>query len=174
MFDDIPPWVLFAVPAGVIVLALMSRNSGGGTPYGAVTAYQPTPADPGLVSLAQSEVSARAGAVNTLASIMGAEEISRIAANRDVQLSTIQASVANARTEAERQAALAHENTSQLVGVAQTDAAAAVAMAETRTRAQIANTQAAAATSQAHIQAKAGILPTIVNGITSFFSHIPL
>jgi hypothetical protein len=170
MFDDIPPWVLFAVPAGVVVLALMSRNSGG-SPYGAVTAYQPTPSDPGLVSLAQSEVAARAGAVNTLASIMGTEEISRIASARDVQLSTIQAGVTNARTEAERQAALAHETTSQLVGTTQSNAATAIAMAQTRTAAQIANTQAAAATSQAHIAAKAGILNTIVGGIKAIFGR---
>lgn len=172
MFDDIPPWVLIGVPVGVVILALMSRGSSGGSPYGAVTAYQPTPADPGLVGLAESEVTAKSGAFSTLANIMGTEEVARIASTRDQALQTIQADVANQRTSAQLNAALAHETTSQLVGRYNADATTAAALAASNAAVTINKTNVAGATSQAHIAAKSKLGDTLINGaktIAHFF-----
>lgn len=112
MFDDVPPWVLWGVPIGIVILALVSsRDSGGGTSYGRITAYQPAPVDPAIAGIAQSEIAARTQAFTSVVGLFGAEEISRISANRDVTLEGIQADVSNRQTEAARQAALSQQDT---------------------------------------------------------------
>lgn len=171
--DDIPPWALVGIPV-VIVIAALARQSGGGSAYGAVTAYQPTPADPGLVSLAQSEVAARSQAFSSVVGIFGQEEISRIAAGRDTALETIQAGVANNRTEAARQAALASTDAARLVGITQSDNQTALGIEQAKTAARIVDSQGATAKYVAkkqnnpwnHLIDQAG---SIIKGIGSLF-----
>lgn len=172
--DDVPPWVLFGVPVAIVLLALMRQSSGGGSAYGAVTAYQPTPADPGLISLAQSEVAARSQAFGGLVNIFGQEEISRIAASRDTALETIQAGVANNRTEAAREASLAQTDAARLVGIAQSDNQTALGIEQAKQSAHMVDSQGATAKYIAkkqnnpwnHLIDQAG---SIIKGIGSLF-----
>lgn len=143
--DDVPPWVLFGIPVVIVVVALMRQNSGGGVSYGAVTAYQPTPADPGLIALAQSEVAAKSQAFGSVVSLFGSEEISRISANRDLALETVQAGVANQRTEAARQASLAATDAARLLGLHQSDNETSLGIEQARTQARIVDSQGATA-----------------------------
>lgn len=172
--DDVPPWVLVGVPLAIVGFLVMRSNSGGGgVSYGAVTAYQPTPSDPGLVALAQSEVAARSQAFGSVVSIFGAEEISRISASRDTALETIQAGVSNARTEAARQAALAQTDTARLLGIAQSDNATALGIAQAKESAHIVDSQGATAKYVAKKQNNP--INTLINGaahvIGKIFGH---
>lgn len=166
--DDLPPWVLWGIPIGIVVLAIVANKSGGAAPYGAVTAYQPMPADPGLVALAQSEVDARSSAFSGVVSLFGAEEISRISASRDEAISTIQAGVENARTEAARQAALAQTGLGKTIS----DNETAAAIENARQAAHIADSEGATRKYEAKEQAKTGITQSIVGGVTSVINHL--
>lgn len=168
--DDLPPWVLFGIPVVIVIVALARQKNGGGVSYGAVTAYQPTPADPGLVSLAQSQVAARSQAFGNVVSIFGAEEISRISASRDTALETIQAGVSNQRTEAARQAALAATDAARLVGLHQSDNATALGIEQARTSARIVDSQGATAK---YVAKKSNNpINTLIKGAASVISSI--
>ena len=131
-FDSLPGWVIPVTVGGVVILGLLQSGGTKRGTTGATTVYSPVNADPGLVSLAEREVSARESVYTSALNIFGQRDISRISADRDVTISGMNASVANARTRA-----------SEAIGLAQTDAQTKISLADFASRSSIANTQAA-------------------------------
>jgi hypothetical protein len=103
---------------------------------------------------------------------MGAEDISRLTSERDIALTTIQTNATNLRTEAERQAALAHENTSQLLGIAGLNAEQALAKINADSALALSRDAGATAKSVAKTQARAGIVQSVTGTITNALSHL--
>lgn len=88
--SKIPPGVIAAAVVGVALLAL-SQNKGssdnGG--YGLVRAYEPTPMDPGIVSISLAEIDAKRQAVSDALAVGAASDISRVESGRDLGLASI-------------------------------------------------------------------------------------
>lgn len=152
--DGLPGWAIPATIGGVVLLALFQHKSGSsGGNVGNVTTLAPTPIDPGAVAISTSETNARENVLTELIRMLGSEEISTISARRDVEISGINASVANRRTAA-----------SEAVGIAQTDAQTKISLANATAAADINRTNVAGATSRAHIEAKSKLGDTLING----------
>jgi hypothetical protein len=172
--EDLPPWVAIGVPLAIVGVALLSSrsNGGGGVSYGAVTAYSPVPVDAGIIALEQSTVEAKANVVNTIASIYGATDISRMASERDIALTRIQADAQNLRTEAERQAALAHESVTQRLGLAGLDATQALARINASSALALSRDEGATRKYEAKQATKRGIADTVGGVIKSGLGFI--
>jgi hypothetical protein len=130
--DKLPPWAVPATAAVVVGLLLLRGNSGGSA-GGATRVYTPTPADPNLVALAQTEVGARTEAFNSITGAIAAQHIADteahrdvdivgISSNRDIQLGTIQAGLESTRVAAQLEAARVQDATRRALGLAQTEA----------------------------------------------------
>lgn len=129
--DKLPPWAVPATAAVIVGLLIMRGNSASGG--GATRVYTPTPADPNLVALAQTEVGARTEAFNSITGAIAAQHIADIDANRDVrivgissnrdiQIGTIQAGLESTRVAAQLEAARVQDATRRALGLAQTEA----------------------------------------------------
>lgn len=121
-FDSLPGWAIPAIVAILFVVALMSsKKSGGGGGYNSVT-YGPTPTDPGIISLAESQLSAQQNVITTALNAFISRDIATGANDRDVHLATIGADVENRRTSAAEGVAIRQsaDQTRQIIYQAQT------------------------------------------------------
>lgn len=161
--DSLPGWAIPATVGGVVLLALFQNQSGGTRrgSQGLTTVYAPVPADPGLISLAEREVEARRSVYTSALSGLISRDISDISADRDVTISGINASVANARTRA-----------SEALGLAQTEAQTRVSLQNARTAAYIADSQGATRKYEAKQATKRGIADTIGGVIKTGLSFL--
>lgn len=159
--ENLPGWAIPAIVGGILLVALMSRDGGSQTPAYNSVIYGPQPSDPGLVGLAQNEVSAKQAILQTAINAFISRDISGINSDRDVTLGSINASVANARTSAAEAVGLADSYNRTKTSIAQAQAAA-----------DINRTQVAGATSQAHIAAKESGFNAVVNGISNVVSKL--
>lgn len=161
--ESMPPWVIPAAAVGVVLLALMSSRSSGAAAggYGAVGVLEPRPADANLVALAQSEVGAKVTAFQSVVAAMSGEKlaqyhnehdiaISHIAADRDVELGSIQANVANVRTQS-----------SLALGMEQARTAAQIVKTQGDNALALSRDQGATAKYQAKQQTKQSIAGTV-------------
>lgn len=120
--DSLPGWVIPVTVGGVVLVALFSKKpSGGGGGY-TTAIYGPMPTDPGIISLAQSEIAAKQGVLTTALNAFISRDISAGENDRDVHLATIGASVENARTRAAEAVAIqqSSDNTRATIFQAQT------------------------------------------------------
>ena len=97
--EKLPPWAIAGILLAVVVVAAMSKQNRGGSGYNTVV-YGPSPVDPGIVSLAQSEVAAKQDVFTTAINAFISRDISAGANDRDIHLASIGASVENNRTSA--------------------------------------------------------------------------
>lgn len=103
--DSLPGWVIPATVGGVVLIALFSSKENRGGGYNTVV-YGPSPVDPGLISLAQSEVAAKQGVFTTALNALVSRDISYGENDRDIHLASIGADVENLRTRAAEAVAL--------------------------------------------------------------------
>lgn len=149
--DSLPGWVIPATVGGVVLIGLFS--GGGGTKrgtQGTMTAYAPTPADPGLVALAEREVSARQSVYTSALNALISRDISGIMSGRDVSIAGINASVARDRIRA-----------SEAVGLAQSRDETTRSLAQAKAASYIADSQGATRKYEAKQATKRGIADTI-------------
>jgi hypothetical protein len=147
--DKLPPWAVPATAALVVGFLLMRNNQGGsGSNTGLSRVYEPTPADPNLVALAQSEVAAKTEAFTSLTNMIGATEIAGIDANRDVaiigvtsqrdrDIMAIQAGTEEKRINAQLSAATIQDMTRRILGRAQIDSEYMQNLDDNRTKASL-------------------------------------
>jgi hypothetical protein len=148
LFSDLPPW---AIPAGAGIAVLMllsrSRDGGSGGGYGQVMAYEPVPADPGLVQLSLAETGARSQGFGDLVRLVTGRELATIGAERDVtlaregystelSLAELQAGVARTALAAEERIHIARDATARYMTDAQFEAENKRLRAETGIRSE--------------------------------------
>lgn len=155
MIETLPGWVIPATVGAVVLVSLFSQKSSGGN-RGATVVYGPAPIDPGLVSMAERETSARESVLNTALNAFISRDISGINADRDVALGHISESIANTRTHA-----------SEAVGLAQTDAAVRIGLENARTTRYVTDSEGATAKYVARKGAQQSIWHSFVQGVSS-------
>lgn len=158
--DSLPGWVIPATVGGVVLVALFSKKQGGGGGY-TTAIYGPLPTDPGIISLAQSEIAAKQNVLTTALNAFISRDISAGTNDRDVHLATIGASVENARTRAAERVALQQSAD---------DTRATIFQAQTASR--ITDSQGATAKYLAKKQAQASIWSSVVDFGKSAFSFL--
>ena len=139
--DSLPAWVIPAVLLMVVVLAMMSKQNRGGSSYNTVV-YGPAPVDPGLISLAQSEVTAKQDVFTTALNAFISRDIQAGANDRDVHLATIGANVENNRTQAAQAVAMQNSSDNARIQIYQAQEAGKIVDSQGATAKYIARKQA--------------------------------
>ena len=112
--DSLPGWVIPVTIGGVVLVAMFSKDNSRSQSY-TTAVYGPQPTDPGIISLAQSEIAAKQGVYTTALNAFISRDISAGENDRDVHLASIGASTENARTAAAERVATYGLTTDQII-----------------------------------------------------------
>ena len=145
VIDSLPGWVIPATVGGVVLVALFSQNKSGTKNYDTVV-YGPQPVDPGIISLAQTETTAKQSVIQTLINALTSKDIVGIQAERDFNVASLGASVANERTRA-----------AEAVAITQSDNDTRTRIFQAQTAGKIVDSQGATAKYIARKQARSNI-----------------
>lgn len=131
--SSLPPYAIPLIAVGVVGLLLL-KNNGGGASYGVVRNYEPVPTDPGVVAMHNAEISAKTSAFESTIGMIGARDISRISADRDIAISSLSAQADMARTNAAVAIDTYRTQVAQTLGLASYDANVKLGMEDARVR----------------------------------------
>lgn len=185
--QSLPPWVLPAAVVGIVLLLALRSNNSSSNSVGGVTTFTPVPADPNLTALAAGDTQAKLGAFQALTSLVGTQDVSNIAASRDVTIAGYNAETQRQTTQAALNAALAADAVQHDLGIATVNSQLASVLNANATQRDISLAQLAAETEQQRIAAqtqttvagiqqnttkavsKNNLFGTIISGIGSLF-----
>lgn len=165
----IPP-VVWMIGGGVALLALMTRGSGGGGGggYGEVTAYSPVPADPGILALESSKISAKESAFESVVGLFGARDV----AARDVTIAQLASSVENNRTRASATVANYRTDAEMRVGIEQAKTSSLLAQIKADSDLALSRDAGATAKYVAKKDAQKGIWGSVIGGVGKIFGGL--